>query len=114
MVTAIPDDIRLFGPLKPMRFEAHVEDCVVAEGQIPSDLHGGFYRIGPTWKRPTRQGFNGFAAIDAMVQGLVFHDGKADFTNKWVRTPKYLAEENKTLGYSSGLTACTPTGAATG
>ena len=28
-----------------------------------------------------------------MVQGLVFHDGKADFTNKWVRTPKYLLEE---------------------
>ena len=65
MVTAIPDDIRLFGPLKPMRFEARVEDCVVAEGQIPRELHGGFYRIGPTWKRPTRQGFNGFAATDA-------------------------------------------------
>jgi hypothetical protein len=62
-VTVIPDDIRLFGPLKPMCFEAHIEDCVVAEGQILRVLHGGFYRIGPAWKRPTnRQGFNGFAA----------------------------------------------------
>jgi carotenoid cleavage dioxygenase len=49
MVTAIPNDIRLMGPLKPMRFEAHVEDCIVAEGKIPADLHGGFYRVGHSW-----------------------------------------------------------------
>ncbi|MDT5266500.1 MAG: hypothetical protein QOI90_3126 [Mycobacterium sp.] len=98
MVTAIPDDIRLFGPLKPMRFEAHIEDCVVSEGQIPPELNGGFYRIGPTWKRPTKQGFNGFAATDGMIQGLVFRDGKADFTNKWVKTPKYLLEQKHGVG----------------
>ncbi|EUA51144.1 retinal pigment epithelial membrane family protein [Mycobacterium xenopi 3993] len=32
------------------------------------------------------------------MQGLVFHDGKADFTNKWVRTPKYLLEEKHGVG----------------
>jgi len=41
-----------------MRFEAHIEDCVVTEGEIPPQLNGGFYRVGPTWKRPTKQGFN--------------------------------------------------------
>ncbi len=93
MVTAIPNDIRLMGPLKPMRFEAHVEDCVVTEGEIPPQLNGGFYRVGPTWKRPTKQGFNGLASTDAMVQGMIFADGRAHFTNKWVETPKYLLEQ---------------------
>jgi len=93
MVTAIPNDIRLMGPLKPMRFEAHIEDCVVTEGEIPPQLNGGFYRVGPTWKRPTKQGFNGLASTDAMVQGLIFAEGRAHFTNKWVETPKYLLEQ---------------------
>jgi hypothetical protein len=38
MVTAIPNDIRTMGPLKPMRFEAHVEDCVIAEGEVPRSV----------------------------------------------------------------------------
>jgi carotenoid cleavage dioxygenase-like enzyme len=88
MVSGIPEDIRAYGPLKPMRFEATVEDCVVAEGAIPEDLNGGFYRVGPSWKRPAKQGTVGFATQDAMVQGLVFREGRADFRNRWVRTPK--------------------------
>src|SRR3546814_13994269 len=28
-----------------------------------------------------------------MMQGLIFRDGRADFLNRWVRTPKFLAEE---------------------
>lgn len=86
------------GPLKPMRFEAVVEDCIVAEGELPADLFGGFYRCGPTWKRPTKQGVDGLFTMDGMVQGLVFHDGQVDFRNKWVRTPKYLLEERHGRG----------------
>ncbi len=93
MTPPIPKDIRLMGPLKPMRFEATVEDVVVSEGELPHDLNGGFYRVGPTWKRPDVHGSNGFAMQDGMVQGLVFREGRADFRNRWVRTPKYLAEE---------------------
>lgn len=93
MGSPIPEDTRLKGPFKPMRFEATVEDCIVAEGEIPPDLNGGFYRVGPTWKRPTVQGTNGLQTMDGMVQGLVIENGRADFRNRWVRTPKYLAEE---------------------
>jgi carotenoid cleavage dioxygenase-like enzyme len=93
MGAPVPNDARLKGPFKPMRFEATVEDCTVSQGEIPKDLHGGFYRVGPTWKRPTRQGTNGLLSMDGMVQGLVISDGKADFRNRWVRTPKYLLEE---------------------
>jgi carotenoid cleavage dioxygenase-like enzyme len=94
----VPDDVRLKGPFQPMRFEATVEDCIVAEGEIPKDLAGGFYRVGPTWKRPTKQGTNGLLSMDGMVQGLVFHDGRADFRNRWVRTPKYVLEQQHGRG----------------
>ena len=98
MGAPVPDDVRLKGPFQPMRFEATVEDCVVTEGEIPKDLAGGFYRVGPTWKRPTQQGTNGLLSMDGMVQALVFHDGRADFRNRWVRTPKYVAEERAGRG----------------
>jgi carotenoid cleavage dioxygenase len=87
----VPKGLR--GPFKPMRFEATVEDCIVTDGAIPTDLNGGFYRNGPTWRRPSRQGCDAAFALDGMIQALVFREGRADFRNRWVRTPKYLAEE---------------------
>jgi carotenoid cleavage dioxygenase len=99
MGAPVPNDARLKGPFKPMRFEATVEDCIVSHGEIPKDLHGGLYRVGPTWKRPTRQGTTGLLSMDGMVQGLVLDNGRADFRNRWVRTPKYLLEEK----YGKGM-----------
>ena len=86
----IPKSLR--GPFKPMRFEATVEDCLVTEGEIPEALNGGFYRNGPTWRRPSRQGCDAAFAVDGMIQALVLRDGRAEFRNRWVRTPKFLAE----------------------
>ncbi len=80
------------GPYRPMRFEATIEDCIV-EGELPDGLEGGFYRNGPTWRRPNKQGLETVYTIDGMVQGLVFRDGKVEFRNRWVRTPKFVAEE---------------------
>src|SRR5882724_1710547 len=99
MGAPVPDDVRLKGPFKPMRFEATVQDCIVSHGEIPRDLCGGFYRCGPTWKRPTAQGTTPLLAMDGMVQGLVFENGRADFRNRWIRTPKYVLEEQ----YGRGL-----------
>jgi carotenoid cleavage dioxygenase len=89
-----PQKIWLMGPLKPMRFEASVDDCVITEGEVPTTLNGGFYRVGGTWKRPSRQGLSGPFTLDGMVQGLIFREGRVDFRNRWIRTPKYVAEEN--------------------
>ncbi|WP_181780003.1 carotenoid oxygenase family protein [Pseudonocardia pini] len=94
----IPTEARLKGPFQPMRFEATIEECIVSEGEIPKELYGGFYRTGPTWKRPTAQGTNGLLAIDGMVQGIVFENGRADFRNRWVRTPKYELERREGKG----------------
>src|SRR5260370_37948298 len=101
----MPNTAVLTGAFRPMRFEATVEDCVTTFGEIPRELSGGFYRVGPTFKRPTRQGANGLLAMDGMVQGLTFDNGRADFRNRWVRTPKYLLEDDHGRGmfeYSDG------------
>ncbi|MDH6291289.1 carotenoid oxygenase family protein [Rhodococcus opacus] len=94
----IPNDPRFKGVFQPMRFEATVEECIVTHGEIPKDLSGGFYRTGPTWKRPTKQGTNGILSMDGMVQALVLDNGRADFRNRWIRTPKYLLEEQHGRG----------------
>lgn len=87
-----PEEVLFLGPMKPQRFEATVEDCIV-DGELPLDLCGGFYRCGPTWKRETVQGVAGFSSRDGMVQGLIFENGKVNYLNRWVRSPKYLLEE---------------------
>src|SRR3546814_8052215 len=87
----VPESQR--GPFTPMRFEATIRDCLVVDGELPKALNGGFYRNGPTWRRPSKQGLESAYTIDGMMQGLIFRDGRADFLNRWVRTPKFLAEE---------------------
>ena len=105
MSYSIPDTVTTKGPFQPMRFEATVEECIVTHGEIPKDLSGGFYRTGPCWKRPGAQGTTPLLAMDGMVQGLVFENGRADFRNRWVRTPKYELEDKYGRGmfdYSDG------------
>lgn len=94
----LPTENSLRGPFQPMRFEATVDECIVPHGEIPKGLAGGFYRVGPTWKRPTKQGTNPLLSMDGMVQALVFEDGRADFKNRWIRTPKYLLEADRKRG----------------
>ncbi|MDT5359827.1 MAG: hypothetical protein QOC69_1589, partial [Mycobacterium sp.] len=45
MADTWPEKIWLMGSLKPMRFEANVDDCIVTEGEVPTTLNGGFYRV---------------------------------------------------------------------
>lgn len=94
----IPPSSVLTGAFRPMRFEATVEDCVTTYGEIPKDLSGGFYRVGPTFKHPGKSSVTGLLAMDGMVQGLILDNGRADFRNRWVRTPKYLFEEKHRRG----------------
>ncbi|MEV0692586.1 carotenoid oxygenase family protein [Streptomyces sp. NPDC050388] len=94
----LPDEVAFKGPFAPMRFEATVEECIVSQGEIPKELSGGFYRTGPTWKRPTKQGTNPLLSMDGMVQGLILDNGRADFRNRWIRTPKYVLEEGRQHG----------------
>ncbi|AFR48194.1 carotenoid oxygenase family protein [Gordonia sp. KTR9] len=81
------------GVFWPMAFEATVPELRVVEGEIPKDIYGGLYHNGPTVHYPARQGIESVFTTDGMVQGLILENGKASFRNRWVRTPKFLAEE---------------------
>lgn len=94
----LPSGTAFKGPFQPMRFEATVEECIVSQGEIPKELAGGFYRNGPTWKRPSKQGNDTLTMMDGMVQGLVLENGRADFRNRWIRTPKYTLEDKHGRG----------------
>src|SRR2546426_11763953 len=94
----LPKETALQGAFTPMRFEATVEECIVSQGEIPKDLAGGYYRGGPTRKRPTKQGTNPLLSMDGMGQAITFENGRADFRNRWVRAPKDLLEEKHQRG----------------
>ncbi|OZD06581.1 hypothetical protein CH275_10250 [Rhodococcus sp. 06-235-1A] len=75
----------------PNRFEMFLEDVEVA-GEIPPEINGVFYQVGPDRKYPPRcpepVPFNG----DGVVQALRFDHGRVDFSRKYVQTPRLNRE----------------------
>jgi carotenoid cleavage dioxygenase len=74
-----------------MRFEAEVRDCEV-EGEIPPDLEGTFYRVGPNRVYPPRFAddipYNG----DGMASLFRFAGGRCDYRQRYIETERYLLE----------------------
>jgi carotenoid cleavage dioxygenase len=73
------------------RLEADVRDCQVT-GEIPSDLNGAFYRVGPDAQYPLAAGNIPF---DGEGHASMFRikDGRADFRSRFVRNERYLAQD---------------------
>jgi len=65
-------------------------DLVVA-GEIPTGLVGAFYRNGPNPQFTPRGDYHWFTG-DGMIHGVFVEDGKARYRNRYVRTPKWVAE----------------------
>ncbi len=70
-----------------------VEDI---EGQIPPELEGTIFRVGPGLlevagnpKYPVHHPFDG----DGMVNAIAFRDGRAFYRNRYVRTKAYVEEQ---------------------
>lgn len=63
-----------------------------AEGQIPADLNGTFYRNGPGRQRIGDERYGHWFDGDGMLCAFRFEAGQAQFRNRYVRTPKYVAE----------------------
>ena len=76
---------------EPFRFEGQLFDLEV-EGEIPSELAGTFYRVGPDQQFPPKMGdanpFNG----DGIVTAFRFKDGHVDMQHRYVRTHRFVAE----------------------
>ena len=75
---------------------APVEREVIVSGLIPrgdplKGLNGTLYRDGPNphFPRPDNHWFTG----DGMLHAITLRDGAVSYRNRWVRTPKFLAEQ---------------------
>jgi carotenoid cleavage dioxygenase len=61
------------------------------EGEIPADLAGAFYRNGPNPQFAPRGDYHWFGG-DGMIHGFFVEGGKVRYRNRYVRTPKWMAE----------------------
>ena len=73
----------------PIRFETELASLKVT-GALPRDLNGTLYRNGPNpqFESAAAHWFVG----DGMLHAFHLENGRASYRNRWVRTPKWLAE----------------------
>ncbi|KAI1807873.1 carotenoid oxygenase [Daldinia bambusicola] len=87
-----PDTAAFSSMNKPSRFEGDIVDLEVT-GEIPRDINGTFYRVQPDHRFPPifedDIHFNG----DGSVTAIRIKDGHADFKQRYVRTDKFLKED---------------------
>ena len=89
MAAPLPNHPNLRGNYGPINFEASYSDLVI-EGTVPADLCGSLYRIGPNPKfvEGTYHWFFGAG----MVHAFHIENGRVDYLNRWMRTPKFEKE----------------------
>lgn len=89
----LPDRPLLRRHHRPWPMEGELLDCVVSQGELPEGLTGTLYRIGPNLRYAPLSGrYNGWMG-DGMVHAMTIADGRARYRNRWVRTPKWSAED---------------------
>jgi carotenoid cleavage dioxygenase-like enzyme len=79
----------LRGNLAPVRSEADFD--LKVRGKIPDALHGAYYRNGPNPQFDPGPDYHSFIG-DGMIHGFWIGDGRAHYRNRYVRTPRWLAE----------------------
>jgi len=84
------DNPYLVGNYAPWREEGDEQDLLV-DGQIPKDLNGALYRIGPNPHYPPLGPYHWFDG-DGMVHAFLIRDGRASYRNRYVRTDGLKAE----------------------
>lgn len=92
-MSRFPEDWIFQGINEPVRVELDITDIEV-EGELPGDMQGAFYRVGPDWQYPPKLGrdvlFNG----DGAVSMFEFHGGRASLKHRYVRTEKFRLERS--------------------
>src|ERR1700722_7287607 len=88
---------------EPIRMEC---DCphLATEGEVPRELNGTFYRIGPNPQFPPRGDYNPLGG-DGMVHAFTIHGGRVAYRNRWVRTQQWTLEHaaGRALFGTSGM-----------
>ena len=71
-------------------WNATTPDSIV-EGQVPPDLNGSLYRVGPNPQVAPRGRYNPLLG-DGMVHAFHLHNGRVSHRNRWVRTIQWKRE----------------------
>jgi carotenoid cleavage dioxygenase len=91
----------LSGNYAPWREEGDEFDLLV-DGEIPKELNGSLYRIGPNPHYPPSLRYHWFDG-DGMVHGFTIRDGKASYRNRYVKTAGLQAEMRAGKSLFGGL-----------
>jgi carotenoid cleavage dioxygenase-like enzyme len=91
----------LNGIYAPISTEITADNLNVT-GEIPRDLDGAYLRNGPNPIFQPRGRYHWFDG-DGMVHGIEFHDGKATYRNRWIRTEGFAAEQDAKRSIWPGL-----------
>lgn len=79
------------GGFAPMGYEVTVRNCDI-EGEIPSDLNGGFYATGPDPQYPQAPGniiFDG----EGHVRLFRIKNGRVDYLSRYAKSERYMAQD---------------------
>lgn len=77
--------------LAPIPMECDAPFLTVV-GELPRELNGTLYRNGPNPQFETK-GSHWFVG-DGMLHAFHIEDGRASYRNRWIHTPKFLAEHD--------------------
>jgi carotenoid cleavage dioxygenase len=88
------------GNQAPVRRELNLEPDIL--GTIPADLCGALYRNGPNPQFDAGPNYHAFIG-DGMIHGFWIGDGRARYANRYVRTPRWLAENAAGRALFGGL-----------
>jgi carotenoid cleavage dioxygenase len=80
----------LSGNFAPVRSEDDFD--LEVSGELPSELAGALFRIGPNPQFEPRDSNHHWFAGDGMVHGFYVEDGRVRYRNRYVRTPKWVLE----------------------
>lgn len=105
----MPD--RIAGNFGPVSAELDAHNLPVT-GELPPQLRGTLLRNGPNPQFPTDHPGAHWFTGDGMLHSVRLADGRAAYSNRWIRTPKFLAERaaGRSLygGYTGGIDAYAP------
>jgi carotenoid cleavage dioxygenase-like enzyme len=93
----------LRGVFAPQVREVDTPDLVI-EGELPADLEGDYIRNGPNPRFSPLGGYLYPLDGDGMLHRVRFRDGRARYTNRFVRTPAVIAEEAAGRALWPGIT----------
>ncbi len=90
---------------EPIRMECDSAHLTI-DGEVPRDLDGIFYRIGPSPQFAPRGNYNPLNG-DGMVHAFHVREGTVSYRNRWVRTQQWTLEHaaGRALFGTSGIPA---------